>query len=143
MKQNLDSFDYVKTKRNVNIYFENLEKLKLKQARLSTQKGLTATYGFSLEEKKQPYIRIGKDEFNLSAIETNNEEIAKHISDFYWAQSVLSDDEQIYIKEYFENGKYEKEVVDLLGFNSSDNWIFRKIKRSAIYKFAYVLNLLA
>ena len=39
-------------------------------------------------------------------------------------------------------GKYEDEIVDLLGFNSIDSWAFRKLKRNAIYKFAYVLNLI-
>ena len=140
--QKLDSFDLGKTKRNVNNYFETLEALKWEQAKLNAQKGMTVNYDLSAPNKKQPYIPVGKDEFNLSAAETNNEEIEKHLSGFYWAQSILSEQEQLYITEYFVNGKYEDEVVGLLGLNTIDSREFRKLKRRAIYKFAYVLNLL-
>ena len=47
----------------------------------------------------------------------------------------------LYIMEYFINRKYEDELVDLLGFNNSDSIEFKKLKRSAIYKFADFLNL--
>ena len=142
LTQNLDSFDFGKTKKNINNYFENLEELKWEQAKLNVQKGLTANYDFSIENNKQGFITIGKDEFNLSALEDKDGEIQKHLSGFYWAKSILSDEEQRYITEYFVNGKYEDEVVELLGFNSSDSRAFRKLKRRAIYKFAYVLNLI-
>ena len=142
MTQDIENFDFVETKNNINNFFLSLEEKKWEQAKLNAQKGLTANYDLSLENKSQPYISVGKDEFNLSALETNNEEIAKHFSDFYWAQSILSEQEQLYITEYFVNGKYEDEVVGLLGLNSSDSRAFRKLKRRAIYKFAYVLNLI-
>jgi len=140
--QDINSFDFVETKKNVNIYFENLDKLRWEQAKLNAQKGLTVNYDFSLEDKQQAYISVGKDEFNLSAIETNNEEIKRHLSDYHWAKSILTEQEQLYIKEYFINHKYEDEIVGLLGFNSSDSGEFRKLKRRAIYKFAYVLSLI-
>jgi len=57
------------------------------------------------------------------------------------AKSILSEQEQLYITEYFINGKYEDEVVELLGFSRSDSRAYRSLKRKAIYKFAYVLNL--
>jgi len=141
LNQNVDSFDFGKTKKNVNNYFEILEGLKWEQAKLNAQKGLTANYKVQVESDKQGFITIGKDAFNLSALETNNEAMAKHLLDFYWAQSILSEQEQLYITEYFVNGKYENEVIGLLGFNASDSRAFRKLKRRAIYKFAYVLNL--
>jgi len=142
LKQNLDSFDYVGTKRNLNNYFEDLEELKLEQARLNAQKGLTANYDISVESKNQPYVRIGKDVFNLSALEDKNGEIKNHLLGFRWAKSILSDEEQIYLMEYFINQKYEDEIVDLLGFSNSDSKGFKKLKRSAIYKFADFLNLI-
>ena len=142
MTQDIETFDFAKTKMNVNVYFENFEKLKWEQAKLNAQKGLTANYDLSLENNKHPYITIGKDDFSLGALEANNEEIEKHLSEFHWAQSILTKQEQMYITEYFINGKYEDEVIGLLGFNSSDSRAFRNLKRRAIYKFAYVLNLL-
>ena len=109
---------------------------------MNAQKGLTVNYEFGAENKTHNYISIGKDVFNLSALEDKDGEIKKHLSGFHWAKSILSDEEQRYIIEYFINGKYEDEVVDLLGFSSSDSRAFRKLKRRAIYKFAYVLNLI-
>ena len=142
LTQDLDNFDLGQTKQNVYNYFETLEALKWKQAKLNAQKGLTANYDLGVENNMQGFITIGKDEFNLSALEDKNAEIKNHLSGFYWAKSILSDEEQKYIIEYFIHGKYENEVVGLLGFNSSDSRAFRKLKRRAIYKFAYVLNLL-
>ena len=139
--KNLD-FDFEKTKRNVSNYFTNLEKLEWELAKLNAQKGLTANYDFSVEYKKQPYIHIGKDVFNLSAKDFKEEELKKYISGYYWAKSILSDEEQIYIAEYFINGKYEDELVDLLGFDTIDSREYRQIKRSAVYKFADFLNLI-
>ena len=140
--QKIDSFDLGETKKNVTNYFEKLEELQWEQAKLKVQKGLTANYEISPENNVQSYVSIRKDAFNLSAIETKDEEIAKNLSDFNWAKSILTEQEQLYITEYFVNGKYEDEVVGLLGFSNSDSRAFRKLKRRAIYKFAYVLNLL-
>ena len=142
LQQNINSFNIGETKRNINSFFKNIEELKWEQAKLNVQKGLTTNYDLSLENKNQFYVSVGKDEFNLSALEVSNEEMAKHLLDFHWAQSILSEQEQLYITEYFINGKYEAEVVGLLGLYSSDSRAFRRIKRRAIYKFAYVLNLL-
>ena len=141
LTEKIDSFDYIETKRNISNYFMDLEELKWEQARLSVQKGLVAIYDEASEHDKQPYIAIGKDEFNLSARAEKDEELKKHLSGYQWAKSILSEQEQLYITEYFVNGKYEDEVVGLLGFNNSDDRGFRKLKRQAIYKFAYVLNL--
>jgi len=135
-------FDFQETKRQVNDYFTNLETLEWELAKLNTQKGLTAKYDFETEYVKQPYSSIGRDILNLVAKELKEEELKKHIESFYWAQSVLSDVEQLYIMEYFINRKYEDEIVDLLGFNNSDSNEFKKLKRSAIYKFADFLSLL-
>ena len=140
--QNLRSFNFEETKRNVNSYFVNFENLRWQWAKLNAQKGLTANYDFSVEYRKQPYIAIGKDILNLSAKELKEEEIKSYMSNYYWATSILSDLEQLYIMEYYINGKYEKEIVELLGFNNSDSNEFKRLKRSAIYKFADFLNLL-
>jgi len=141
LTKKIDSYDYLKTKRNVNNYFSDLEELKWEQARLSVQNGLITNYDISNENAKQPYIRVGKDEFNLSAISEKNNELKKHLSGYYWAKSILTEQEQLYIMEYFANGKYEDEVIGLLGYSHPDSTAFRKLKRRAIYKFAYVLNL--
>jgi len=79
---------------------------------------------------------------NLSAKELKEDELREYISNYYWAKSVLSDVEQLYIAEYFINRKYEDEIIDLLGFNNSDSNEFKKLKRSAIYKFADFLSIL-
>jgi hypothetical protein len=102
---------------------------------------MTANYDFSVEYKKLPCIQIRIDEFNLSAKEYKEEQLIKYMSCYHWANSFLSDIEQLYIKEHFENRKYEDEIIHLLGFNETDDYEFRKLKRSAIYKFADFLNL--
>jgi len=137
---NLEGFDYEETKKNVSKYFISLERLELEWVKLNAQKGLTANYDFEVEYMKQPYIQMGKDTFNLSAKECTEKQLREYISNYYWAKSVLSDVEQIYIMEYFINRKYENEIVDLLGFGSIDSNEFRKLKRSAVYKFADFLN---
>ena len=141
-RRNLKSFDLSETKKNVITYFMNLEKLELELAKITTQKGLTANYDFATQYKKQPYIPIGKDEFNLSTKENKEKQIKNYISSYYWAKGFLTDNEQIYIEECFINGKHEREFVDLLGFDNTDSHAFRKLKRSAIYKFADFLDLL-
>ena len=140
--QNLKQFNFEKTKKNVNDYFVNMENLKWEWAKLNAQKGLTANYDFSVEYRRLPYISIGKDILNLSAKECTEEELKVYIANLHWATSILSDVEQLYIMEYFVNRKYEDEIVDLLGFNNSDSNEFKKLKRSAIYKFADFLSLL-
>jgi len=140
--QNLQNFNFEETKRNVNNYFRRLETLEWELAKLNAQNGLTLKYDFATEYSKQPYLQMGKDIFNLSAKELTDDELKRYISNYYWATSILSDIEQIYIMEYFINHKYEDEIVDLLGFNNSDSNEFRVLKRSAIYKFADFLSLL-
>lgn len=140
--QNLEGFNFEETKKNVNNYFNHYETLQWEWLKLNAQKGLTAEYDFSAEYNKQPFVSIGKDIFNLSAKELKEDEIKEYISNYYWARSILSDVEQLYIMEYFINRKYEDEIVDLLGFNNSDSNEFKKLKRSAVYKFADFLNLL-
>ena len=141
LTQNIDDFNFEQTKKNVNKYFISLEELKWEQARLNAGEGLIANYDLTPEDKTQEYISVGKDDFNLFAKEIKDEELKKHLSGYYWAKSILTEQEQLYITEYFINGKYEDEVVNLLGFNNTDDRAFRKLKRRAIYKFAYVLNL--
>ena len=138
--QNLD-YDLEGTKRNVSNYFINLEKVEWELAKLMAQKGLSTNYDFEQEYINQPYIPVCADDFNLSAIENKEEELKRLLSSYYWAKTVLSEQEQFYIMEYFINRKYEDELVDLLGFNNSDSIEFKKLKRSAIYKFADFLNL--
>ena len=140
--QNLNGFNFEETKRNVSNFFLGLESLEWEWAKLNAQKGLTANYDFELEYRGHPYMKIGTDIFNLSAKELTEEELKKYISNFYWAKSVLSDVEQLYLMEYFIHRKYEDEIVDLLGFNNSDSNEFKKLKKSAIFKFADFLNLL-
>ena len=137
----MEDFNLKETKRNVNQYFMDLERLEWEQARLNIQRGLTAKYDITNENNEQEYVSVGKDEFNLIAKEEKKEELEKHLAGYHWAKSILSEQEQRYIIEYFVNGKYEDEVVDLLGFSGSDSRTFRNLKRKAIYKFAYVLNL--
>ena len=139
--ENLDNFNLRETKKKVSGYFSDLEKLEWEQARLEIQKGLTAKHDAANESKKQPYAVTGKDEFNLSAKEEKRQELANHLAGYRWAKNILSEQEQRYITEYFINGKYEDEVVGLLGYKGSDSMAFRNLKRKAIYKFAYVLNL--
>lgn len=79
--------------------------------------------------------------FGLSAKEYKEEQLRKYISSYYWAKNNLSNIEQIYIEEYFVNGKHENELLEELGCYSTDSNEFRKLKKSAIYKFADFLNL--
>jgi len=139
--QNLANFNFEKTKKNIIDYFNKLEKLAWELAKLNAQKGLVTNYDFIEEFKKQPYIPVGKDGFNISAKECKEEELKKCIASYYWAKSILSSQEQIYIEECFVKHKYEDEIIDLLGFSSVDSNEFRKLKRSAIYKMADFLNL--
>jgi len=135
-----EKFDLRETKRNVNHYFMELEQLEWEQARLNVQRGLTANHDLAYDYG-QDYISVGRDEFNFVAKEEKTEELEKHLAGYNWAKSVLSEKEQRYILEYFLNRKYEDEIVDLLGFGSSDSRAFKELKRKAVYKFAYVLNL--
>jgi len=139
--KNLEKFNFEETKKNVKGYFIDLERLQWEWAKLKAQKGLTANYDFSVEYQKQPYISIGKDDFSFSGKESKEEHLKKYISSYYWAKNILSEKEQVYIAEYFVNHKYENELLDLLGFDYSDSYGFKKLKKSAIYKFADFLNL--
>jgi len=139
--QNLESFNFDATKKNVRNYFRNFERLEWEWEKLNAQKGLTANYDFLSEYQKRPYIPARKDVFGLSSKECKEKQLKKYISSYYWAKSVLSDIEQTYIKEYFKNHKYQSELVDMLGLSSCDSREFRKLRRRAIYKFADVLNL--
>jgi len=141
MNKNIPGFDFEQTKDKINDYFDDLEKLEWEQARLNVENGLIANYEVTPEDKDQPYISLRKDEFKLLARASKDKEVQKHLSGYYWAKSILSEQEQLYITEYFINGKYEDEVVDLLGLNDSNSKAFKKLKRRAIYKFAYALNL--
>jgi len=139
--ENLDTFNFKETKEKVKNYFMDLEKIQWEQARLNAERGIIAKYEFAPEDKNQAYVGTGKDEFRLSAKAEKDGELQKHLSGYHWAKSILTKQEQLYIIEYFVNGKYEDEVVGLLGLRNSDSRAFRKIKHRAIYKFAYVLNL--
>ena len=140
--QNLESLNYVETKKNVNNFFLNLEKLAWQLAKENNQKGLTANYNFSAEYKKQPYVPIGKDAFKLSAKEHKEEQIKQYIANYYWAEKALTDKEQLYIREYFVNRKFEDEFIEMLGFNNIHSNEYINLKKSAIYKFADFLGLL-
>jgi len=77
----------------------------------------------------------------LSAKSCTEEELKKYISSYYWAKSHLTENEQLYINECFVNNRYEDEIVDMLEFTSSDGRDFKRLKRSAIFKFADLLDL--
>ena len=139
-KENLQDLNFGETKMNVTNYFNNLELLELEWAKVNIQKGLTADLWD--EYMKQPYVVTGKDMFKLSAKELTEEKLKEQLSNYYWATSILTEEEQIYIMEYFVCRKYEDEIVDLLGFNNTNSREYRHIKRSAVYKFANFLNLL-
>lgn len=140
--QKLENFNFEETKKNINSYFMYLDDLEWEFEKLNAQKCLTANYDFRVEYKKQPYSPVGKDIFNLSAKELKEEELKKYISGYYWAISVLSPEEQLYIDGCFIKRKYEEELVDLLGFSNIYSRGFIRLKKSAIYKFADFLNLL-
>ncbi len=138
----LDDFDYKETKNSIVSYFTCLEKLRWELAKLEARQGLTANYDLSIEYKKQPYSPVGKDIFNISAREYKEEQLKTSLSSYYWAKNALSSKEQIYINEHFYNHKYEDDLLELLGFSSKDSKEFRRLKKSAVYKFADFLNLL-
>jgi len=139
-KKNL-RFNFDKTKKKVNNYFEALEDLEWELKKTDIQKGLTANYDFSDESQKQPITAKGKDEFNLSTKEKKEEELKKYISNYRGAINALSYKEQMYITEYFINRRFGYELADLLEIGATDSRRFRELRRSAIYKFADVLNL--
>ena len=63
------------------------------------------------------------------------------MASYYWAESILSDKEQTYIRESFINRKCQEELLDLFGYKNRDNYEFRQLRRSAVFKFADFLNL--
>jgi len=133
-----EKFDMKETKRKLHHYFMDLERLEWEQARLNIQQGLTSKHD---ENQRQDYVTVGKDEFNLLAKDEKNEEVEKYLASYNLAKSILSKDEQQYITEYFVNKKREDELADLFYYSGSDSRAFRDLKRRAVYKFAYVLNL--
>jgi len=139
--RNIGEFNYEETKNNVKEYFSTLGDLEWELAKLNLQKGLTTNYDFATEYTKQPYMSSDRNILNLIAKDCKEEELKIHIANYYWAISILSDVEQIYIMEYFINEKYDKEIVDLLGFNNADSIEFKKLKRHAVYKFADILKI--
>jgi len=139
--KNLEDFCYVETKKNVEEFFRNFEKLEWRLARLNNH-SKASTYDLAVKYTNQPYIPMGKDIFNISAIDYTEEEMKQYISNYYWAKSLLSGIEQVYIEEYFLNRKYNDEVASILGIYSTDSSEYRKLKRSAVYKFADFLDLI-
>jgi hypothetical protein len=138
----LKKFDFEGTKSSVRKYFENLENIEWELAKINIQKGMTANYDLAVEYKNNPYIRIGKDEFCLSAKEYKEDELKNYLFSYYWGKSFLTDKEQIYIHEHFVNHRYEYEISEMIGCAYPDDYEFRKIKKSAVYKFANFLNLI-
>ena len=139
---NLRNFDYMETKKNLNNYFMNLEILEWELAKMNARRGLSMQFNFEDEYRKYPYSPIGKDMFNLSAIDNKEEQLKEFISSYFWAKNSVSEKERLYIVESFASKKSDDEIVELLGMNSSDSNEFRKLKRSALYKFADFLKLL-
>ena len=132
--EDLEDFDFEQTKENVIIYFKEIKNLEWDIAKLKEIKVLTTNYDFTSEH--MPYISIGKDQFDLSAIEDKEKLLEIYKSCYCCAKSLLSDVERIYIEERFVNRKKECELIDLVGCNSVDSNEFRQLKRSAVYKFA-------
>ena len=139
--QNLKDFNFAKTKNNIKKYFSSLEDLEWQWVKFNAQKGLTANYDFSSEYQKQPFIPVGNDMFALASKECAEDELKQYLASYYWAKSLLSEKERVYIVECFYNRKYENDIVELLDYTSSDSNDFRILKRSAVFKFADVLNL--
>ena len=79
--------------------------------------------------------------FQLSAKEEKGEELEKYLSSYYWATSILSEQEQAYIRECFINQICQDELANLLGFTSRDDHEFRRLRKSAIFKFADFMDL--
>jgi len=134
-----EKFDLKETKRKIRHYFMDLERLEWEQARLNIQQGLIAK--LDIETYGQEYVAVDRDDFNLSAKEDKTKELEKYLASYHLARSILSEEEQQYITECFVNKKYEDELADLFCYSGSDSRAFRNLKRKAIYKFAYVLNL--
>ena len=88
-------FDYEETKKKVSSYFLDLERLQWEWAKFNLQKGLTVNYDFAVEYKKQPYMPITEDVFALCAKESKEEQLKIHLSSYYWAKSILTDQEQL------------------------------------------------
>lgn len=139
--QNLENFNYEETKRQVKNYFKKIEKLEWQLAKINIQKGLTTKYDLTHEYQKYPYSPMSEDNFNLSVKENVEEQYIRYMSNYYWAKSLLSDKEQIYIEECFVSRKCEEDLINILGFKYIDGYDFKKLKRSAIYKFADFLDL--
>ena len=139
--QNLCDFNYEETKKEVKKYFRKIEKLEWKLARINIQKGLIAKYDLTVEYQKHPFKPISKDDFNLSVKENIEEQYIRYMSNYYWAQSVLSEKEQIYIEQCFISCKCEEEIIGVLGFKYVDDYDFKKLKKSAVYKFADFFDL--
>lgn len=137
-----NGFNFDETKKNVWSFFNNVESLEWEWAKLNARKGLKASYDFAEGYQAKSYNQMNKDIFNLSARELTEDQLRDCIFNYYWARSILSEEEQLYIMEYFVGRKYENEIVDMLGFSNSDSNEFKKLKRSAVYKFADYLNLL-
>jgi len=139
--QNLENFDFEATKKNVNDFFVTLELIEWEWAKLVAHTGLPENYEFSDEYTKEPYSPIGKDVFGISAKDCKEDQVKKFISNYYWAINCLSQLEQTYIVEYFVNRKYEGELMEQLGFYNTDSNEFRRLKKSAVFKFADFLNI--
>jgi ArpU family phage transcriptional regulator len=139
--QNLEKLNFDKTKKNVKAYFDKLEIILWEWNKLKMQTKLTTNYDFTVEYSKQPYIPIGKDEFNIVAKDQKETDLKNYISSYYWAINTLSDKEQDYINKYFIENKYEDEIVDILGLDYADSYEFKKLKKSAVFKFADFLGL--
>ena len=139
--ENLNDFDFIKTKKNIQMFFKNLQKLEWKWKTFNFQKGLISNYDFDAKYKRIPYSPIGKDIFNLSIKEFKEEEFKKYMSNYHWAINGLNENEQSYIIECFFYRKNQDEIADLLGFTGKDCHNYRNLRKSAIYKFADLLNL--
>ena len=137
----LERFDFEETKKNVIEYFLVFEDLKWTWTKLNIQRGLVVNFEDVEEYQRQSYIPIGKDMFNIAAKELKEEELIKYIASYFMAIQVLTNEEQLYIDLCFRKGKYEVEITEMLGIDSSDSRIFRTLKRSALYKFADYLGI--
>ena len=136
---NLD-YNFAGTKKKVTAYFERLVETEWELEKLKNQKGLAANYDFT-QEQKQARGQAHRDNFSLSAREAKEEELTGYISDYQLAKSVLSEEEQIYISESFLGYKSAEEIAQRLQVGGSDSRAFRKLRESAVYKFADFFNL--
>ena len=139
----IKEYDYPKTKEKVDEYFKKLETVIWYHAKINCHKGLGARYDLSKVYQQIPYSSFRSDEFNLSAKEYSEEQLKRFISSYFCAKKGLNKEEQIFIEQHYVNFKYDEEIAPMLNIATvnGDSYALRRIKRSAVIKFAEFLEI--